>query len=165
MLTGIGLGFPGPTLNSAMLATVPPHRGGMASGALNSARQLGFASGIAALSSGFLWAAADELRTRSVGSSGALARDIASGRTPTLAEGAPLTARASLAETLDAAAVSGVQASMVLAAVVGLLAGLAVSALVWTPAPSRTEPYGQACAEPSAPKSSRSSARTLAEST
>ncbi|TCO65410.1 DHA2 family efflux MFS transporter permease subunit [Actinocrispum wychmicini] len=48
-VTGLGVGVTGQALPGAMMATVPPHRAGMASGALNTFRQLGFALGVAVL--------------------------------------------------------------------------------------------------------------------
>jgi hypothetical protein len=48
-VAGVGVGLATPTLASAALASVPVERGGMASGAVNTARQLGYAIGIAGL--------------------------------------------------------------------------------------------------------------------
>ena len=48
-ITGIGVGLATGPLAAAVLVAVPSHRGGMASGALNTARQLGYALGIATL--------------------------------------------------------------------------------------------------------------------
>jgi len=50
-VTGVGVGLATPTLVSAGLAAVPPQRAGMAAGAINTTRQLGFALGIALLGS------------------------------------------------------------------------------------------------------------------
>jgi EmrB/QacA subfamily drug resistance transporter len=49
LVTGVGVGLSTPTLMSTALAAVPPARAGMASGALNTSRQLGYALGIAVL--------------------------------------------------------------------------------------------------------------------
>jgi EmrB/QacA subfamily drug resistance transporter len=48
-VTGIGVGVVAQALPGAMMATVPFNRAGMASGALNTFRQLGFALGVAVL--------------------------------------------------------------------------------------------------------------------
>ncbi|MDT0341630.1 MFS transporter [Streptomyces litchfieldiae] len=48
-VTGVGVGLAIPVLVSAVLAAVPPERAGMASGAVNTCRQLGFALGVAVL--------------------------------------------------------------------------------------------------------------------
>lgn len=52
-VTGAGVGLCLPTLNAAAMAAVPRERGGMAAGALNTARQIGMALGIAALGTVF----------------------------------------------------------------------------------------------------------------
>ncbi|MER7370189.1 MFS transporter, partial [Nonomuraea wenchangensis] len=49
VVVGVGVGLAVPALNSAAMAAVPPHRAGMAAGAVNTVRQLGYALGIAAL--------------------------------------------------------------------------------------------------------------------
>ncbi|MFD7733132.1 MFS transporter [Kitasatospora phosalacinea] len=53
LVTGTGVGLSTPQMMSAALATVPRERAGMASGAFNTARQLGFALGIALLGTVF----------------------------------------------------------------------------------------------------------------
>ncbi|MFB7946392.1 MFS transporter [Kitasatospora phosalacinea] len=53
LVTGTGVGLATPQMMSAALATVPRERAGMASGAFNTARQLGFALGIAVLGTVF----------------------------------------------------------------------------------------------------------------
>lgn len=49
ILVGLGIGMVLPTLSSAVLGEVPRERSGMAGGALNAFRQLGFAFGVAVL--------------------------------------------------------------------------------------------------------------------
>ncbi|MEW9550066.1 MFS transporter [Nonomuraea sp. NPDC050783] len=49
VVTGAGVGLAVPSLSSAAMAAVPPHRAGMAAGAVNTVRQLGYALGIAVL--------------------------------------------------------------------------------------------------------------------
>ncbi|HEY1673245.1 MAG TPA: MFS transporter [Streptosporangiaceae bacterium] len=53
VVTGIGVGLAAPVLVSAALAAVPRPRSGMASGAVNTFRQIGYALGIAAFGSLF----------------------------------------------------------------------------------------------------------------
>jgi len=53
LTTGIGVGFATPPMMATALAAVPRERAGMASGAINTARQLGFALGIALLGTVF----------------------------------------------------------------------------------------------------------------
>jgi MFS family permease len=52
-VTGVGVGLASPVLVSAALAAVPRPRSGMASGAVNTFRQVGYALGIAAFGSVF----------------------------------------------------------------------------------------------------------------
>jgi EmrB/QacA subfamily drug resistance transporter len=52
-VAGIGAGVATPSLASAAMAAVPPQLGGMAAGAVNTLRQLGFAFGIALLGAAF----------------------------------------------------------------------------------------------------------------
>ncbi|MET7594119.1 MFS transporter [Streptomyces sp. NPDC004082] len=47
IVSGMGVGLVTPSLGAAALASVPPERAGMAGGALNTFRQLGFALGVA----------------------------------------------------------------------------------------------------------------------
>ncbi|MDP4503798.1 DHA2 family efflux MFS transporter permease subunit [Nonomuraea turcica] len=49
VVTGVGVGLAVPSLSSAAMAFAPPPRAGMAAGAVNTVRQLGYALGIAAL--------------------------------------------------------------------------------------------------------------------
>jgi len=53
VVTGVGVGLASPVLVSAALAAVPRPRSGMASGAVNTFRQVGYALGIAAFGSVF----------------------------------------------------------------------------------------------------------------
>jgi EmrB/QacA subfamily drug resistance transporter len=53
ILTGIGIGTVNPVLASSAISVVPPERSGMASGANNTFRQVGVATGIAALGAVF----------------------------------------------------------------------------------------------------------------
>jgi Na+/melibiose symporter-like transporter len=53
IVAGVGIGAVLPSLSSAVLAEVPHERSGMAGGALNTFRQLGFALGVAVLGSVF----------------------------------------------------------------------------------------------------------------
>lgn len=53
VVTGIGVGLAAPVVVSAALAAVPRQRSGMASGAINTFRQVGYALGIAAFGSIF----------------------------------------------------------------------------------------------------------------
>ena len=64
IVAGAGVGLAAPASASAAMATVPPSRGGMAAGAMNTFRQLGFAFGIAILGLVFRGEIEDGLRGR-----------------------------------------------------------------------------------------------------
>ena len=68
LLSGVGVGMVSPVLMSAVMGSVPGRRAGMASGAVNTFRQLGYALGIAVLGTVF----ADRLRSAGGGNRGAL---------------------------------------------------------------------------------------------
>jgi EmrB/QacA subfamily drug resistance transporter len=146
ILAGIGVGLATPTLGSAAMGAVPPQRGGMAAGAVNTARQLGFAFGIAALGSVFATKAQDVLTDRHIPNPAAVAQALAGGQAQALLHGAPAQARGALDSALHAASVGGVQWAFLVSGVVGVLAGFAVLALV---RPTRTA-AGDAGAAPAA---------------
>ncbi|MBU2666706.1 MFS transporter [Actinoplanes bogorensis] len=110
---GLGVGLVMPNLAESAMAAVPAHRGGMAAGTLNTARQLGFAIGVAVLGSVYADRAADTL-----GSTAAHA--LATGQVS-----------ASVAPSLlHRAAAAGLDAGFAVAAGIGLLGALAVFLLV-----------------------------------
>ncbi|GAA0499974.1 MFS transporter [Paractinoplanes deccanensis] len=106
-LVGLGVGLVMPNLAESGMAAVPAHRGGMAAGALNTARQLGYAIGVAAVGAVFL-----------------------SRATSTLGDSAAAHALASGHGGSHAAAAAGLDAGFWLSAGVGLLGALAVFLLV-----------------------------------
>jgi EmrB/QacA subfamily drug resistance transporter len=130
ILVGIGVGLATPTLSSAGMSAVPVQRGGMAAGAVNTARQLGYAFGIALLGSVFAARAQSTIASHGRAGAGSLAHAIAGGQTPVLLAKAAPAARAALSDLAHAAAISGLRGTFVVAAVVGVAAGLAVLALV-----------------------------------
>jgi predicted MFS family arabinose efflux permease len=127
---GVGVGLATPTLGSAAMSAVPPQRGGMAAGAVNTARQLGFAFGIAALGSVFTARAQAVLADHGVPSAASTARAVAGGQSSLLLQQVPLRARAAADSAVHAAAVSGVQSTLAVAGGVGIVAGLLVLVLV-----------------------------------
>ena len=140
---GVGVGLATPILGSVSMSLVPPERGGMAAGAVNTTRQLGFAFGIAVLGSVFAARARSSLAGRGVADPVQVAHAVAGGRLPGLLDDAPAAGREFLDSAAHAAAVSGVQATFAVAGVVGVLAGLLVLALMrpaGVPSAGRPEP-------------------------
>jgi EmrB/QacA subfamily drug resistance transporter len=130
LVIGVGVGLATPTLGSAAMSAVPPQRGGMAAGAVNTARQLGFAFGIAALGSVFTARAQGVLSDHGVPSAAAAARAVAGGQSSILLSQAPPNLRAATDSAVHASAVSGLQSTLAVAGAVGILAGLLVLVLV-----------------------------------
>lgn len=130
VVVGIGVGLATPTLGSAAMSAVPPQRGGMAAGAVNTMRQLGFAFGVAVLGSVFTARAQGVLAGHGVPSPAAAARAVAGGQAPVLLGHVPESVRSAARGAVHASAVSGVQVTLAVAGVVGILAGLLTLALV-----------------------------------
>ncbi|WP_310725753.1 MFS transporter [Streptomyces sp. N2A] len=103
-VSGVGIGMAMPVLVSATLGAAPPWRAGMASGAVNTFRQLGYALGIAVLGTVF----ADALH----GVRGSAAHPAAS------------------RQAVNAAYVSGLRDIVVISGLVAVAAGLLVLAIV-----------------------------------
>jgi hypothetical protein len=147
-VAGIGVGLATPTLSSSAMASVPVERGGMASGAVNSMRQLGYAFGIALLGTVFAARATTSFRGRGVTNADSAAHALAGGQAPGLLHAVPANARAALDDALHAASLSGLHGAFLVAGVSGVLAGLIVLVMV-RPAPPAAAPSA-AAAEPAA---------------
>jgi EmrB/QacA subfamily drug resistance transporter len=128
LVVGIGVGLATPTVGSAAMAAVPMQRGGMAGGAVNTARQLGFALGIAALGSVFSARAGHAFSDRGIDGAAEAGRAVAGGRSGELLARDP-----GLSGAVHAAAVQGVQWTLGVAGCVGLLAGTLALILIRPP--------------------------------
>ena len=134
VIAGVGVGLATPTLSSSAMASVPIERGGMAAGAVNSMRQLGYAFGIALLGTVFAARATSSFQRRHVPNPNAAAHALAGGQAPGLLHAVPVQARGALDDALHAASLSGLHGSFLVAGVSGVLAGLVVLVMV-RPAP------------------------------
>ncbi|MGW1051842.1 MFS transporter [Streptomyces sp. NPDC002521] len=122
VLVGIGTGLISPTAAGAALAAVPAERAGMAGGAVNTVRQLGYALGVAV--SGTV------LTSRMTGT-------LPVGAAHALAGGGAGALRAGFPEhTLRSAFASGLNGALVAAGLAGLVAGALVLLLVRTDRPA-----------------------------
>ncbi|MER6352324.1 MFS transporter [Streptomyces sp. NPDC001634] len=136
VLVGVGTGFVSPTVAGAALASVPPERAGMAGGAVNTVRQLGYALGVA------VFGTVVTSRMRDT-----LPQDAAH----TLAGGGAGALRGSFSEhALRTAFASGLDTALVVAGVAGMLAGAVVLVLVRSPRPAVTQPAPGALKETAA---------------
>ncbi|MEU1630087.1 MFS transporter [Streptomyces sp. NPDC020096] len=150
MVAGVGVGVATPALSQAALASVPSHRAGMAGGAVNTFRQLGYALGVAL----FGTLAASRMThglTGRVADPRGTAQALAGGAAREL-----LAARVATPHALRAAFTSGLDAAALAAGAVGLAAGVLVLLLVHTPAApaphhtARRQAAGRAPAEANA---------------
>ncbi len=127
-LTGIGVGFATGPLATAVLATVPGDRGGIASGALNTARQLGYALGIAALGLVCKAGIADRLNGGvGVHRASSAARAVTGGEAHALLARSPADRRATLDHALHAAFAHGLDLTLLAAGGAGLVAATIVA--------------------------------------
>jgi EmrB/QacA subfamily drug resistance transporter len=123
VLTGAGVGLLGPALTSAAMAAVPHERAGMASGALNTFRQLGQALGIAVLGAVFHRAITSSL-TGKVADVGTTVEAVTAGHAP--------------AGPLAGAFTDGLSAAYLVAGATGIVAAVVVLALAGSPARETT---------------------------
>ncbi|GGJ32707.1 MFS transporter [Streptomyces brasiliensis] len=119
VLVGIGTGFVAPTVAGAALAAVAPERSGMAGGAVNTLRQLGYALGVAVFGTVLTSRMAETLPHDA-------AHTLAGG-------GAGALRRAFPGHALREAFASGLDSALVVAGLTGLVAGGAVLVLVRSP--------------------------------
>ena len=132
LVGGVGVGLINPPLASTAIAVVPPRRAGMGSGINSTFRQVGIATGIAALGSIFT----SEVRTHvssglhaaHLGGARTIATAISSGQTHQAIAHFPPQARGIVGEVARASFVAGLNEILLVAAVLAL-AG-AISALL-----------------------------------
>ncbi|MFD7263057.1 MFS transporter [Streptomyces sp. NPDC059874] len=144
LVTGVGVGVATPALAATAMGAVAPARAGMAGGALNTARQLGTALGIAVLGAVF------HAGLRSgLGEGGRdLSEPLASGGAGELLAAAPAGgARDSLAALVDAAFASGLRDTFLASAAMGL-AGALMAFLLLRRTPRAAAPMIPAPAAP-----------------
>jgi EmrB/QacA subfamily drug resistance transporter len=148
---GIGVGLINPPLASTAIAVVPPRQAGMGSGINSTFRQVGIATGIAALGSIFTSAVrshvASGLHAAHQGGAHAIATAIANGQiAQAIAHVAPR-ARAAVGEVVRASFVAGLNDIFLVAAIVALVGAAAALAFVRSSdfvAQSDAQPGGEA---------------------
>ncbi|MFF4895195.1 MFS transporter [Streptomyces sp. NPDC001068] len=132
VLVGVGTGLVSPTVAGAALAAVPAERAGMAGGAVNTVRQLGYALGVAV--SGTV------VTSR-------MARTLPHGAAHTLAGGGAGALRDTFTgHTLRAAFASGLNGALLVLGGAAVVAGALVLALVRTPRAEGRAPEAAAAA-------------------
>lgn len=156
---GLGVGLATPTLSSSAMSSVPKERGGMAAGAVNTARQLGFAIGIAVLGSVFARRTAASLRDRGVTGPGGIAHAIAGGQARATLGRTPAGERSGLLTALRAGAAGGLDATYYVSGIVGAANGRTHSTRACSPAAIRRR-SSPSISRRSSPVSSRTSRRS-----
>jgi MFS family permease len=153
IVAGAGVGLATAALVSHAMAAVPQRSGGMAGGAVNTARQLGFTFGVAVVGSVFAGRLASHLAAAGH-RSGALAQAVAGGQTRAVLAHTPAAGRASVEAAVRAASAYGLHIGLLVAGGLGLVGGIvALAALKRHPAagPAAGQvPAEQAVPEPGA---------------
>src|SRR5579884_866587 len=129
--TGAGIGFVNPPLASVAVGVVEPRRAGMASGVNSTFRQVGLATGIAALGALFQHRVTSMLTARIPGGHGAqLAQAVAAGEARQAVAHVPQQFRAQALEAARAAFVSGLNEILLVGAFVAVAGAVVALALV-----------------------------------
>ncbi|HUA46030.1 MAG TPA: MFS transporter [Solirubrobacteraceae bacterium] len=124
VVIGVGIGALAPIIASAATAAVPAERAGMAAGAVNTARQVGLAIGIAVYGSVFTTRVLDGFHRLS--HSASIAHRVTSGGAASVLAQTPSTHRPALEAMIRSAVGSGLGHTFLIAGIVGL-AGAALS--------------------------------------
>ena len=131
---GAGVGLVNPPLASTAIAVVPPHQAGMGSGINSTFRQVGIATGIAALGSIFTSEIRSHvtagLRAAHQGGANALVSAISNGQTQQAIGRLPPQSRAAVAGIARASFIAGLNDLFLVAAIVAFAGGVAALALI-----------------------------------
>ncbi|SDP39394.1 drug resistance transporter, EmrB/QacA subfamily [Nakamurella panacisegetis] len=130
VVIGVGVGLATPTLSSSAMAAVPPQRGGMAAGMINTMRQLGFAIGIAVLGSVFASRAAAAFSRAGLTDAGSASKALAGGQAQRIIAEARSDRAAATTNAVHHASISGLHGAFWTAGIAGVTAGLLVLGLV-----------------------------------
>lgn len=138
VLGGLGIGMVNPPLASTAVGVVEPHRAGMAAGINNTFRQLGIATGIAALGSIFATKARHDLVASLsripalAGRANAAATALIQGNNPVAAAGARGAQAAAVGRAAHAGFVDGFNEILVIGAVLALVSAVLSTVLIRT---------------------------------
>ncbi len=155
LVGGVGIGLINPPLASTAIAVVPPHQAGMGSGINSTFRQVGIATGIAALGSIFTSEirshVAAGLRAAHQGGAKALTAAISDGQTAQAIGRVPAHARAAVAGVARASFIAGLNDLFLIAAIVAFAGGVGALVLIRSrDFVAQTSPHasGERAAEP-----------------
>ncbi|MFI5959032.1 MFS transporter [Cryptosporangium sp. NPDC051539] len=137
VIAGLGMGVQGAVVSSVSLAAVEPARAGMATGVVNTLRQVGVAAGVAIWGVVFQARVGDEVTSRLDGSGlpvDRLADAAGSGAGTQIANAVPAPLRETVAAAARAAGAAGLDRLMLFGAIAAAVVGLAALVLVRAPA-------------------------------
>ncbi len=155
IIGGIGVGLINPPLASTAIAVVPPRQAGMGSGVNSTFRQVGIATGIAALGTIFTSSVrshvASGLNALHSGGASTIATAIANGQAKEAIGRLPAQARPGVGEVARASFVAGLNEIFLVAAIVALVGSVAALVLIRSrDFVSQTEAQPEAQAVPAA---------------
>jgi len=134
LVAGVGVGLINPPLASTAIAVVPPRQAGMGSGINSTFRQVGIATGIAALGSIFTSEVRSHLSSglhaAHLGAARAIATAISSGQTHQAIAHFPPPARRVVGEVAGASFVAGLNEIFLVAAILALAGAIAALLLI-----------------------------------
>ncbi|MFE9423942.1 MFS transporter [Kitasatospora sp. NPDC006697] len=129
-VAGAGVGLATPAMAAAAMSAVPQRRSGMAGGALNTARQLGNALGIAVLGAVFQAGLEDRLHGGVLPDAKQAADALTAGQAGAVIGHAPVAERAAVADLVHEAFAVGLRDAFLVSGGLGLLGAALVFALV-----------------------------------
>jgi EmrB/QacA subfamily drug resistance transporter len=135
LIAGVGIGTINPSIANAAIGVVEAQRSGMASGISSTFRQVGIATGIAALGAVFQSQVTHRLTSALAGTPGAaradgLAHAVSAGGAPRAISAAPAAARPRLEQAIHVAFTAALNDILLIAAVVAFAGGVLAFALV-----------------------------------
>jgi EmrB/QacA subfamily drug resistance transporter len=135
IIAGAGIGMINPTLATTAVGVVSQARSGMASGINNTFRQVGIATGIAALGAIFQSRIADDVSSGLAGTPGAahasdIAKAVSSGGAQEVVKSVPASARAQLQHVANGAFINGLNELFLVAGIVALVGAVLAAFLV-----------------------------------
>jgi EmrB/QacA subfamily drug resistance transporter len=145
LFAGAGVGMVNPGIAQTAIGVVPPQKAGMASGINNTFRQVGIATGVAALGALFQTQVSSKLSELAPSAPSSFADAVSSGGIHAAVQAAPAGSRAQLTTAANQAFISGFNEILLVGAVIALVGAVLGFALVRS-----SDFVGQPAAEPAA---------------
>ena len=130
LLAGAGIGMVNPGIAQTAIGVVPPQKAGMASGINNTFRQVGIATGVAALGAVFQSQVSSKLAELAPQAPPSFADAVSSGAIHAAVQGAPAGQQAPLTTAANQAFISGFNEILLIGTIVALVGAVAGFALV-----------------------------------